>query len=477
MERADTLKAVSENVPDPGITRCVDLLSAAHDVLLIGDVGEELLHALDRRGCSIACILTGSMDEDEARIFATQVTTVMPADISIPPEFLAGRADAIVLCDPSDRLSDLAGVLQSARHILGEDGIVVAAVGSPRFDIFTRAGYVIEGADELHSVIGSLLVHARPAATLSSPSAVGAESVQGLYLELEREQAARHQLLHALATAERSAAEIQRKASDIAARRNDYETQSLALVAEREARLRLHIALLLSQHVTDVAQRDAANAEADWYSLLTQLESTRADADKAFSQMRAMLENARRDRDVAKARVDRLTTIETSSKERAAELQRKISDLEREVSGGAAYVKQLLGELDAIRIASLADKAVMQAYADDVRERSERSLNGLRCEIAAATERERQTSEGLTQRIEDLQAALREAESRLGAETRELRERVASAEGALAAQTDAVIATLQAESAQLSQLVDTVQSSRFWRFKRWLNRLRGSFRS
>lgn len=476
------MKAVSQNVPDPGIARSVELLSTAHNVLLVGDAGEELLLALDRRGCSIACVLTGSMGEDEARIFATQVATVPPRDVSIPPEFRGFTVDAVVLCDPSDRLSDLAIVLQEARQLLREDGIVVAGLAAPRFEIFTRAGYVIEGADDVHGVMGSLLVRARPAAKaqLSSLKTAGVETVEALYLELEREQAARNQLLDALATAERSASDIQRKASDIAARRNDYEVQQGALLAEREARLKLHIALLLSQHTIDVAQRDAADAEAAWYALVAQLENTRADADKAFAQMRAMLENARRERDVAKANVDRLTANESSSKERAAELQRRVSELERELSAGSGYVKQLLGELEAIRSASLADKAVMQAYADDVRERSERAVSELRGEVAAASKRERRAGELLSQRVDDLHAALRETESRLtgeNRENRELRERVAAAEGALAAQTDAAIAAMQAESARLSQLVDTVQSSHFWRFKRWLSRLRGALRS
>lgn len=480
------MKAVSQNVPDPGIARCVELLSSAHNVLLVGDAGEELLTALDRRGCSIACILTGSMDEDEARIHATQVAKVPSSDVSVPPEFHAFAADAVVLCDPSGRLSDLANVLQEARDVLSDDGIVVAGLGAPRFEIFTRAGFVIEGADDVRSVMGSLLVRARRASTsqVSSLRSVGPQTVEALYLELEREQAARTQLLDALASTERSASDIQRKASDIAARRGDYETQARTLLAEREARLKLHIGLVLSQHAIDVAQRDAANAEASWYALLTQLENTRADADEAFAQMRTMLENARRDRDVAKAHVDRLTARETSAKERAAALQHKITELERTVSDGAGYVKQLLAELDAIRSASLADKAVMQAYADDVRERSERIVTGLRSEVAAATDRERsatdrerRASESLRQRVDDLRAALLETESRSATENRELRERVAAAESALAAQTDAVIATMQAESAQLSQLVDTVQSSHFWRFKRWLSRLRNALRS
>jgi hypothetical protein len=470
--RADTLKAVSQNVPDPGIVRCVELLSSAHNVLLVGDAAEELLHALDQRGCSIAYVLTGSMDEDEARIFATQVAVAPPHDLTIPPDLRASTPDAVVLCDPTDRLSDLANVLKEARHILTEDGIVVAGLGTPRFEIFTRAGYVIEGADDVRSVMGSLLVKARPAATaqLTTLRRAGTESVEALCLELEREQAARNQLLDALATAERSASDIQRKASDIAARRSDDEAQVRALLGEREARLKLQIALLLSQHTIDAAQRDAAKAETAWYGLLTQLESTRADADKAFAQMRAMLENARRERDVAKAHVDRLTALEASSKERTAELQRRITGLEHDVTDGAAYVKRLLVELEAIRSASLADKAVMQAYADDVRESSERIVNELRTQVVEITERERRS-------VENLQTALRETESRLSAENRELRERVAAAEAVLAAQTDAVIATMQAESAQLSQLVDTVQSSHFWRFKRWLSRLRGALRS
>ncbi|HKE37847.1 MAG TPA: hypothetical protein VKB39_10445, partial [Candidatus Baltobacteraceae bacterium] len=93
-------------------------------------------------------------------------------------------------------------------------------------------------------------------------------------------------------------------------------------------------------------------------------------------------------------------------------------------------------------------------------------------------EREREMREReMREREAEMRERLAEFERRSNQENNGLRARVEAAEAALAAQTDAVIASMQAESAQLSKLVDTVQSSHFWRFKRWLNRLRGAIRS
>lgn len=49
---------------------------------------------------------------------------------------------------------------------------------------------------------------------------------------------------------------------------------------------------------------------------------------------------------------------------------------------------------------------------------------------------------------------------------------LAEMERRLLMQTEELCATTQAESAQLAMLIDTVQSSRFWKFKRWLQRFR-----
>ena len=50
---------------------------------------------------------------------------------------------------------------------------------------------------------------------------------------------------------------------------------------------------------------------------------------------------------------------------------------------------------------------------------------------------------------------------------------LAAAERRLLDQTEDTIADMQAESAQLVMLIDTVQSSHFWKLKRWLGRLLG----
>lgn len=109
-----------------------------------------------------------------------------------------------------------------------------------------------------------------------------------------------------------------------------------------------------------------------------------------------------------------------------AQIQQKTS----QISAGSSYARRLelelsesRTELEAIRKAALADKLVMRDY-----------ITSLQEQLAPIP-------------------ALREAQQHL------------------AAQTESFIASAQAESAQLTTLIDTVQASHFWRLKRLLNRV------
>jgi O-antigen biosynthesis protein len=135
-------------------------------------------------------------------------------------------------------------------------------------------------------------------------------------------------------------------------------------------------------------------------------------------------------------------------------------------------------ELEATRKAAMADKLVTRDYIEDLRGRGERLAEELRAEVDALRRREQTVREELGAALERdraLQEKLSATERRLLDEIRAHRaseDALESAERRLQEQTEDLIADAQAESAELATLVDTVQSSRFWKIKRWLSRFR-----
>lgn len=71
---------------------------------------------------------------------------------------------------------------------------------------------------------------------------------------------------------------------------------------------------------------------------------------------------------------------------------------------------------------------------------------------------------------------LSELERSSGEKERELRDRLAAAEQRLSDQITDALEEARTENERLASLIDTVQSSHFWRLKRFLNRVRGVFR-
>lgn len=530
------MKAVHRVFSDDRASSLLELIGGARNVLVIGNGGEELLRALDAGGYIVSCALIGADNPDEARVFCSDVIALARDATQVPREFREKRFGAILFDGALERLTNRDAVLSDARRLLDPDGRVVASIrnalhGSVRLaviagkgldgnhpdgaiaplgaravdELFATAGLVVtrveydrqplfgEKANALgikrsdfsrplvdeierdpRSEVYQFLVQAQaagagsavsipigevpPAVPVSEPSNIGAEdrAVAELQLELEGERATRDRLMAALADLTATNATLQSRIAELAQRRlsnasvlgagrGELDALHAQLEAVKEERLRLKLALSLSFVALKRSGQELKLAESAWYALYDEMDELR----------------------------ERAESKEVNYRHHIAALESRVGDLESEtlwkeqqLDEAASYSTRLEDELEAIRRASLAETAVMRQYADDVRERSEHLESTLRAQMAALAEHEREMRE----RVADLERGL-------GDENRELRQRVAEAEHTLAAQTDALITSMQTESAHLSQLVDTVQSSRFWRFKRWLNRLRGAFRS
>jgi chromosome segregation ATPase len=123
--------------------------------------------------------------------------------------------------------------------------------------------------------------------------------------------------------------------------------------------------------------------------------------------------------------------------------------------------------LDAARKTALAKRVVMRDYTDEIRAEAEaraRDCEALGRDVVRAVEQLREYEAQLSESQRHVASAI--------AERDELRERVADTERLLLDQAESAMAAMQSESAQLALLIDTAQSSRFWKFKRWLSRLR-----
>lgn len=98
----------------------------------------------------------------------------------------------------------------------------------------------------------------------------------------------------------------------------------------------------------------------------------------------------------------------------------------------------------------------------DDRSREAQEASELRISLRDALARERSVRDRLERTAERCQ---------------ELEARLSATEGRLLARLQEDIAETQAESARLLHLIDVVQSSRFWSFKRFFERLTGTRRT
>jgi 2-polyprenyl-3-methyl-5-hydroxy-6-metoxy-1,4-benzoquinol methylase/chromosome segregation ATPase len=165
-----------------------------------------------------------------------------------------------------------------------------------------------------------------------------------------------------------------------------------------------------------VVDNDRALREAAQYS--SKLESALKDLEEAASQERSRSEQA-----LAQA-------VEHSEK-----LASDVRELERRFSDAHSHATSLENEL-------ASQQAVLQHLRTSA-ERDHARADSVAAELAS-----------LTVRHEILQGEFAESENRL------------------VAQTEDVLASSRAEAERLATLIDTVQSSHFWKLKRWLMRLR-----
>jgi SAM-dependent methyltransferase len=170
-------------------------------------------------------------------------------------------------------------------------------------------------------------------------------------------------------------------------------------------------------------------------------------------------------------------------KVRALQTELRIPEYERVIEDGARYASHLQSEIEMTRKAALAERIVMRDYADETQAKNDARARDYEAIVANLT---RESNEGRQQlenlwneldrvreeharQVAELQAAIAAA----NAHGEEMRELLVGAERRLLDQAEDVIADMHAESAQLVLLIDTVQSSHFWKLKRWLGRLLG----
>jgi O-antigen biosynthesis protein len=251
----------------------------------------------------------------------------------------------------------------------------------------------------------------------------------------------------------------------------------------------------------------------------------RRDGQQALADARLALANAQRDHEAVRAALrdtqehseenDKALSI---AKVRAALSESKLAELESQVTRGSDYAGELSqqladkgveisrvvehadnlrrelaesglrireaterserlahenserdGMLEAVRQAALSEKRVMRDYADEFRKRAEHAE-------AAHADAIRQRDEMYLRVVENVDATRQRDETLLLlAASREACD-VATQHNQyltrrLLAQTEQLVARTQAETAELATLVDTVQSSHFWRLKSWIGRL------
>lgn len=290
--------------------------------------------------------------------------------------------------------------------------------------------------------------------------------------------AARRKNLEAKALAQADIiAQLHSKLGDFE-RREDELARSLHVARQRQATLEkilkkrraaqadLDAAIRLLEAALSKSAARALKAEEDWFTLYAEFEELRArnvELSATVADHTASLEARDEALNLAQSKhasnaersMRLIEAAEASGREawsRIRNLESRIHELEASVSEGSAYVSDLLGqiqnkdqqilqtglyvrrleaqlsqresELEAVRKAALADKLLMREYVQSLQE-----------QVAQVP-------------------ALREAQNQL------------------AVQTEGLIESLQAESAQLVNLINTVQSSHFWRLKRVVNRVR-----
>jgi hypothetical protein len=474
---------------------CLELVGSARDVLLIGVPNEDLLAEPETAARKLTCIsLSGERaDAELARVYCSEVYEMSPDDFSL--EQLSGaRFDAVLIDGTAGQLIEPLRTLTEARLALRDCGVALGLIPTAAK---ARAGRMLASAGYrvkfLRSAGGVSIVRAQPiprkAAIVSGLRAEPAVALRGedwaqpdtnimtlaarrgqLRAELAEERRVADDLRRELRSAKAHAAAVE---SALALR----ESATSALREEREGERQERAALL---------QGFSEKALALAY------------AHRELERAREEIKRLSNERDRSRAEADAIDRAYRQSEESVAELQSKIAD-------GGVYVAGLLEQIaakdgliaensystrmleqhlevqrdlaEAVRKAALADKLTTREYIDDLRSSNERLVGDLRRELHGVSERERslreafaQTESRLSQENKELRERLQDLSRRSTETESELRLRLTETERELLLQNEMLVSDMQAESALLATLVDTVQSSHFWKIKRWLHR-------
>lgn len=414
--------------PEPSVAKCLEWIATAQDVLVVGYARESLLERLDARGCAVTCVLLTNGSLDEARVFCSAVHAAAPDDLSVLAMLNRGRFDAVVLDGALDLVAQPAQLIAESRSYVGAGGAFVALFSSSAGldETLDQAGYRVVGFDRFINPndTARFAILAKPVMSEATATVPEAQHAPDLEPEAKSERAQLLDETELQQSALLAAAIARIKELEREALRERVALRGLRsdLNAEKIARSSLH--KLLDDRVKALAdlRREAAQTEEAWFALFHDSETLRA----RVTELEESLQSTRIEAEKQRDRAQRMTAAEAAINDWAEGLQQTIEDLHAQI-------------------------ATQTASEQEAREHLAR----------------------LDSELENSRQAIYETERRLNDEIRELRDRVADAEHALASQTDSIIDTMRSESSQLSTLIDTVQSSRFWRFKRWLNRLRG----
>jgi predicted nucleic acid-binding Zn-ribbon protein len=415
---------------------CLELLAPARDVLFVGEMQPDILRALDAAGYNVACVPVGSEEPANA---AWPIVATLPDDPLIFPDAIGNmRFDGVLLYGLLDGITDPTTFLAQLRASMRKNGPLVGVLHRADAEsLFQRAGFLIDrvvdrnrGAGSVHAgglfkIVVRAVPRSRSAGDEAPARVVPAHNVMerlnGRLAELDREVEYLQSQLSALCDErDKIQAELQEERL-INARTTDALQSSearLSAIVEELAERGLSLDRLREQH-------SELLAESRFYAAA--LASSRSSQRDVQTQLWA-----------ARRTIAELEAQIAQGAQYVTDLLEQLAQKEAQLSGGGAYARELeakvlqserkleeiTAELEAVRNAAISDKLVMTEYVDLLREQV--------AEIPL----------------------LREAQQQL------------------VTQTEDLISSMQKESAQIVSLIDTVQSSHFWRIKRVLNRVR-----
>jgi chromosome segregation ATPase len=486
-----------------------ELVRFASEVLFIGRGSERVIRELDAHGVSISSLICDPENADEAGIYCSQVQVVDPNAATVP---VNSPVDAIVLGDLT-AFSQPWRLLRAAAPFLREGGLAIAecSSGDPSQSHLAlhleRAGFLVQIRQ------GALVGTPRPPVTEPEESASGHESIAELQAALQSEQSARRALQGALDDMQQAFAAMELRISELSGRR--LRLESAPSLEHQQALEALQSSL--DAALTGQSQAEARLVQADnaWFELYMELQSAlnsstrlqeelaeahdslhrvirtrdHAQSDGAVLKRRAgelenelrdlreQLEEARNQRDRVHALFLESDSAHAKTQEIYAELQaafetsqRQYQEIDRELIRTQHHYQEIETQLHAAQRNCQTIEAELQSanaqyhVLDRELASTQNHYRRLEGEYASATAQR----DAAANQLHDVELSLAEAKAETAALAGELADRTTR----LMILTEELCASAQAETAQLTTLIDVVQSSHFWALKRWLARLR-----